>query len=132
LDCRKRGGEGNDDEQCGELVARAIISTECFVSPRRSLGYSITELASLVAERTGRSVEGVRTTIQDYEADGGPEPRVSTVEAVLECSTERRFYGTTNAKPQPSSRTSFDSLARALSKSFEAPSSRPCSALASS
>lgn len=53
------------------------------IRAREDAGLSITELARLVAERTGRSVEGVRTTIQRYEAEGGPEPRASTVEDVL-------------------------------------------------
>jgi hypothetical protein len=57
---------------------------ELLIVAREESGHSITELARLVAERTGRSVEGVRTTIQRYEADDGPEPRVSTVEAVLD------------------------------------------------
>ena len=53
------------------------------IKARVDAGLSITELARLIAERTGRSVEGVRTTIQRYEAEGGPEPRPSTVEDVL-------------------------------------------------
>lgn len=56
---------------------------ELLIRAREDAGLSISELARLIAERTGRSTEGVRTTIQRYEADGGPEPRASTVEDVL-------------------------------------------------
>lgn len=54
------------------------------IRARKDAGLSITDLARLIADRTGRSVEGVRTTIQRYEADSGPEPRPSTVEDVLQ------------------------------------------------
>ena len=54
------------------------------IQAREDAGISITDLARLVAERTGRSIEGVRTTIQRYEAEGGPEPRPSTVQDVLD------------------------------------------------
>jgi hypothetical protein len=53
------------------------------IRARKESGLSISDLARLIANRTGRSVEGVRTTIQRYEAEGGPEPRSSTVEDVL-------------------------------------------------
>ncbi len=46
-------------------------------------GLSVRDLANLVAERRGRSAESVRTTIHRYEAEGGPEPRIQTVEDVL-------------------------------------------------
>lgn len=57
---------------------------ELLIRAREGAGLNITELARLIAKRTGRSIEGVRTTIQRYEAEGGPEPRASTVEDVLE------------------------------------------------
>jgi hypothetical protein len=56
---------------------------ELLIHARKDAGLTISDLARVVADRTGRSVEGVRTTIQRYEADGGPEPRPSTVEDVL-------------------------------------------------
>lgn len=54
------------------------------IRAREDAGLTITELARLIADRTGRSVEGARTTIQRYEAEDGPEPRASTVQDVLE------------------------------------------------
>jgi hypothetical protein len=59
------------------------VLRELLIRARKVAGLSISDLARLVADRTGRSVEGVRTTIQRYEAEGGPEPRPSTVEDVL-------------------------------------------------
>jgi hypothetical protein len=62
-----------------DSMLRALL-----IQARESAGFTITDLARLIADRTGRSVEGVRTTIQRYEAVGGPEPRASTVQDVLE------------------------------------------------
>lgn len=60
------------------------VLRELLIQAREDAGISITELARLVADRTGRSIEGARTTIQRYEAEGGPEPRPSTVQDVLD------------------------------------------------
>ena len=51
---------------------------------RQESGLTVSALARLIAERTGRSSEGVRTTIQRYEAEGGPEPGTNTVIDVLD------------------------------------------------
>jgi hypothetical protein len=59
------------------------VLRELLIRARKDAGLSISDLARLVADSTGRSVEGVRTTIQRYEADRGPEPRPSTVADVL-------------------------------------------------
>ncbi len=56
---------------------------ELLIQARVESGLSVRDLANLVAERRGRSAESVRTTIHRYEADGGPEPRIQTVEDVL-------------------------------------------------
>ena len=56
---------------------------ELLIKARVDSGLTIRELANLVAKRTGRSSEGVRTTIHRYEAEGGPEPRTRTLEDVL-------------------------------------------------
>ena len=56
---------------------------ELLIKARIDSGLTIRELANLVAKRTGRSSEGVRTTIHRYEAEGGPEPRTRTLEDVL-------------------------------------------------
>ena len=61
----------------------SVLLRELLIRARREAALSITDLARLVADQTGRSIEGVRTTIQRYEADGGPEPRPSTVKDVL-------------------------------------------------
>jgi transposase len=57
---------------------------ELLIQARVESGLSVRELANLIAERRGRSAESVRTTIHRYEADGGPEPRVQTIEDVLD------------------------------------------------
>ncbi|MBK6515264.1 MAG: hypothetical protein IPM79_36220 [Polyangiaceae bacterium] len=57
---------------------------ELLIQARVESGLSVRDLANLVAERRGRSAESVRTTIHRYEAEGGPEPRVQTIEDVLE------------------------------------------------
>ncbi len=56
---------------------------ELLLQARVESGLSVRDLANLVAERRGRSAESVRTTIHRYEAEGGPEPRIQTVEDVL-------------------------------------------------
>ena len=72
---------------------------ELLIRARKDAGLSISELARLIAERTGRSAEGVRTTIQRYEADEGPEPRVSTLEDVLDAlGLELRLVRKSKAK----------------------------------
>ncbi len=57
---------------------------ELLLQARVDAGLTVRELATLVAARTGRSIEGVRTTIHRYEAEGGPEPRTRTLEDVLD------------------------------------------------
>ncbi len=54
------------------------------IRARLESGLTISELARRIAERTGRSSEGVRTTIQRYEAEDGPEPGTNTVIDVLD------------------------------------------------
>lgn len=56
---------------------------ELLIKARIDSGLTVRELATIVAERTGRSLDGVRTTIHRYEAEGGPEPGSSTIENVL-------------------------------------------------
>lgn len=56
---------------------------ELLIQARIDSGLTVRELATIVAERTGRSLDGVRTTIHRYEADGGPEPGPRTIEDVL-------------------------------------------------
>jgi len=56
---------------------------ELLMQARIDSGLTIRELANLVAKRTGRSSEGMRTTIHRYEAVGGPEPRTRTLEDVM-------------------------------------------------
>jgi len=53
------------------------------IRAREQSGLTVSALARLIAEQTGRSSEGVRTTIQRYEAEGGPEPGTATVLDVL-------------------------------------------------
>jgi transcriptional regulator with XRE-family HTH domain len=57
---------------------------ELLIRARKEAGLSVTELARQIAERTGRGVEAMRTTIHRYEAEDGPEPRPSTVKDVLD------------------------------------------------
>ena len=57
---------------------------ELLLKARVDAGLTVRELATVVAGRTGRSIEGVRTTIHRYEAEGGPEPRTRTLEDVLD------------------------------------------------
>jgi len=56
---------------------------ELLIKARIDSGLTVRELATIVAQRTGRSLEGVRTTIHRYEAEGGPEPGPRTIEDVL-------------------------------------------------
>lgn len=65
-------------------VTLGLVLRELLIQAREDAKLSITELARLIADRTGRSIEGVRTTIQRYEAEGGPEPRATTVQDVLD------------------------------------------------
>ncbi len=57
---------------------------ELLIKARIDSGLTVRELATIVAERTGRSLDGVRTTIHRYEAEGGPEPGPRTIEDVLD------------------------------------------------
>ena len=41
---------------------------ELLIKARIDSGLTVRELATIVAQRTGRSLEGVRTTIHRYEA----------------------------------------------------------------